>query len=470
MKARRCHLWPVIPAVLFTLVLPHSRLLGQCDGALRLSNVLPSTPAPLGIRFETRPDLSNPGARALAIGGAFSATADDATAVIANPAGIASLVNRSIQVEARYNPIVQVDAYNEGLTPVPGVITGDVYYGSKETGGFPPAFASIVLPVGDTFALGVFGQLNYNVDRTVNRVGTGSAAERAKGPCFNTVDPRGQSIAVYTPLYNLVDETQIFRFGVTVARRFSEKFALGITVYGTSETKKQNYTGGDAVGFDPQPAIPVETSSVKPGIIGGVYSTLSEKFRVGLVAASQVVYGNENEKDGDANAPRGTVLPYRVGLGLTYAPAPKWTLAADVVRVGYSNLLGSIDWDKAILGPYPKEARDKGNWDIPDAWEIRFGAEFIPLETRTKLLTLRGGFFTETASNLRFQYATSVAANQAAIDLLRALFPDENLPQQMHATWGVGYLANRQWQIDAGFDYEFKQKKLVASMLLGYYF
>jgi len=51
-----------------------------------------------GVQFEFPP----PGARSLALGGAFVAVADDATASVANPAGLALLVRPEVSVEGRF--------------------------------------------------------------------------------------------------------------------------------------------------------------------------------------------------------------------------------------------------------------------------------------------------------------------------------------------------------------------------------
>src|SRR5260221_4817885 len=46
-------------------------------------------------------DFVNPGAKSLAIGGAFAGLADDATATFANPAGLTQLNASEVSIEAR---------------------------------------------------------------------------------------------------------------------------------------------------------------------------------------------------------------------------------------------------------------------------------------------------------------------------------------------------------------------------------
>jgi long-subunit fatty acid transport protein len=47
-------------------------------------------------------NFNNPGARALGMGGAFVAVADDATAVIANPAGLVILQRPELSAEVKF--------------------------------------------------------------------------------------------------------------------------------------------------------------------------------------------------------------------------------------------------------------------------------------------------------------------------------------------------------------------------------
>jgi long-subunit fatty acid transport protein len=56
-----------------------------------------SQSAPPALEFS----FSNPGARAMGLGGAFLALADDATAAFANPAGLVQLVRPEVSLELR---------------------------------------------------------------------------------------------------------------------------------------------------------------------------------------------------------------------------------------------------------------------------------------------------------------------------------------------------------------------------------
>jgi hypothetical protein len=61
--------------------------------------------------------FTNPGARSIGLGGAFTAIADDATAAFANPAGLVQILRPEISVELRFT-----SSFNDGeLSPAQGV-------------------------------------------------------------------------------------------------------------------------------------------------------------------------------------------------------------------------------------------------------------------------------------------------------------------------------------------------------------
>ena len=66
---------------------------------MALAGELPNNESMSGLQF----NFSPPGARSLAMGGAFLGRADDATAAFANPAGLTNLFSPEISAEVRFN-------------------------------------------------------------------------------------------------------------------------------------------------------------------------------------------------------------------------------------------------------------------------------------------------------------------------------------------------------------------------------
>ena len=466
----------IIPAIVIFLaaaIVPAPAARAQdCSAAEIWSNFSNPQSAilPAEAFVSTRADLSNPGARALALGGAFIATADDSTSVVANPAGLGATVRPGLQLEVRYNPTVQYDRFGEQgrLDPAnPGEFVAD----ESST----PFFVSGVAPVGDKIVLGAFYQTLYASDRTVNRVpAPGTAID---GPCFRTVNIRGGDVDVLVPLYSLEDETRLWRTGAAAAYRAAPGLAVGVSVYYAAENRDQVLRIGDASGtFYPDPRNPDGTVRVEDsgfGFEAGLQYSPSDVFRVGLVWSSKVVFGNENEAANGPNpvsaAFRGTVIPMRVGAGFSWAFHPRWSLGMDGVFLGTSAEKDEINY--ADPRP-PAAAMDPGNWEQDDTWEVRAGLEWSLVQTRTTSLSARFGGWLQTASDLRFVPKGEAPGydTQYFFDALSVVFPSESSSSFTHATFGFGLVSQMKWQVDVGGDYEFKTGTFVASGLLGYTF
>lgn len=417
----------------------------------------------------TRADLSNPGARALALGGAFIATADDSTSVVANPAGLGATVRPGAQVEVRSKPVVQYDRFGESGVLDPNS-PGDFVADSSSV----PFFVSGVLPVGDKIVVGAFYQTMFNSSQNVNRVPTRD--QTTAGPCFNTVTSRGVATKVLVPLYKLEDKTQIFRTGAAAAFRAAPGLSIGASVYYVSENRDQVIEIGDASSAfyedsrNPDGTVKVEDSGV--GFGAGVQWSPSEAIRVGLVWSSEVAFGNENLKANGQSpineAFRSTVIPMRAGLGISWAFNPRWSLGLDVVYLGTSKEKDKINYNDPRP---PAAAMRPENWKQDDTWEIRAGLEWSVVQTRTTAFSVRFGGWMQTASDLRFVPKNAPEYSDAYFfDALKVIFPEKSDDAFTHATVGFGLVSQKRWQFDVGGDYEFKTKTFVASGLVGYTF
>src|SRR5687768_9997838 len=111
------------------------------------SAVLAQTPsASVSYQFQ----FINPGARSLAMGGAFAGLSDDATAVFANPAGLTILTIPEISFDLR-NARIEAEYFTGGRTG--GVPTGrgidtvaGAAYATAVSNTTSPGFLSVVYP------------------------------------------------------------------------------------------------------------------------------------------------------------------------------------------------------------------------------------------------------------------------------------------------------------------------------------
>ena len=167
-------------------------------------------------------NFSNPGARSLAMGGAFGARADDATAVYANPAGLTQLSRFEFALEGRgsrfRSPFVNsgVDAF--GVGPVSAPEIGET---ETETGG--ASFASLMYPgSSDRWTIGGYRHAMVNYETEVFSDGVGD-------PGFPTAPRMRPTSAKYSlgivawglsgafKLYQNPDRTRAFSIGITAA-------------------------------------------------------------------------------------------------------------------------------------------------------------------------------------------------------------------------------------------------------------
>ncbi len=177
------------------------------------------------------PPVVNPGARSLALGGAFVAVADDATAAYANPSGLVQLVRPEISLELR--------TWSDDREGVTSNLSG-------------VGFVSFVLPR-QRWALALYGQTLANVDAAA---------------------PFGGDEVDFSPLSTLT----IANLGASAALRVGDAVSLGLGL----AAFRANSTG---VGIDVSQApsfYPIDETCVESGVIAGGLWTLSDAWAIGV--------------------------------------------------------------------------------------------------------------------------------------------------------------------------------------------
>lgn len=449
---------------------------GQCENANTLADIYgPGLPSfPQETRVEIRPDQSNPGARALALAGAFLSSADDATSVVANPAGLGAMVRPAFQLEIRPADLVQYDRFGDGYVNRPDS-AGDPYI-QKDFAPSIPVFASVVFPVADKLVLAAFFQQFQGGDREVLRNGTGDLASLRRGPCYSTVTTTGAPTQAFALTYDLTGQSKIWRTGASFGFRATYQLTLGGTVYWVNEDRAFLIRGGSALGPDVTTSITSEDDAF--GFIIGAQFTPSEKLRLGLVYSHEV--GLKEDKAGADELFKETVLPMRLGFGLNFSPSSSLALSLEGVWVGTSAFKDSVnfsqafrEWDSGFFTPGDSgNPRDAKNWEASDSFEARFGLEWSVVQTRTTIFAVRTGYWTVSPSNLRYVGGEAqFVQNRALYDYLRITNPNVDDPWLHHLTGGIGAVFSKKFQVDVGVDWEFAETDAVAfSALVGYTF
>ena len=355
-----------------------------------------------------------PGPRANGFGGAYSAIANDLTAVYWNPAGLAQKKGSGAEASLFYvsdnatsntslsnSPLLDTE---DGTFPLPRVYSSFVspalanaepsFYNSKsfKTSALVPFVAGYTTYKDMTFALAVY------------------ASGGGGGKWEDTV----QGAAAMDTITASVDGTQSFLvYNLSAAKELCSKCMVGVGIdYITMNDKtdvRKNYSKGTG---SPLPALfsgydmTVVNDAKGSGIQfnAGVIYKPAEKIRTGLTFRS----GADITLSGDSRLTQTGLAflgypsafstkfdqkysyPMTFALSAAYDPTPKWTIAAGIDQNEYSTMKKDINYETAF-GTLITDVNRSMEWK--DTTQLRIGAEY----RYNDLLALRGGIQTDPA-------------------------------------------------------------------------
>ena len=396
--------------------------------------------APPALEFS----FSNPGARSMALGGAFVALADDATAAFANPAGLVQLSRPEVSLELRRRKYST--PYTEGgrasgaptgwgIDTVDGIRTG---LSKETTSGL--SFLSFVYP-GKKWSLALYR--HQLADFLVRTEINGLFGIPPEGGTRRYEDQR------------LVTELDIVGTGLSGAYKVSDRLSLG---FGLSYFSGRLENQGAVYVVDIWPDTFWERNSFFPdrkwatssfvvddtdvGFNVGVLWQFAESWRLGAVyrQGPRFRYELVNRAGPLNDLPEGTVLESVTDRSIAFPDV--WGLGV-AYRSTKGNLTIGFEWDRVeysiIAKTLDSPVVDASQVTIDDANELHFGVEYVFLETRP-LIAIRGGIWYDP--DHRFRYLEDDPFSQALYrqggDIL-------------HVTAGVG-IAFKAFQIDLSAD------------------
>ena len=341
-----------------------------------------------GINF----NFANPGARARGIGGAFVALADDSSAALANPAGIAFL-DRQFSLELIHDedksPVgqqTQGDVTTTGVLPdVNFTVADDPYRVWSDSDSNRINNASFVFPIpkanlGIAIYYAALADLRQEYD-----VGAGLMCDDngnpflpgAGGGC-GTNDPY---FYLYTP-FSVTAKLESELIGASLGWKIGDSFAIGGSVaYASTTFSGSSISPGiqDDAG-NPLTAQLTETSTIDDDDV--MYS-LGFLYRGGLVGVglnyrSAMSFGIDSDiLDGNGNPIEGQAftgefrIPERFAAGLAFFPGDHWVIATEYVRIPYSTIPKGMpeqfDITRQLAG---------AEYSSSDIDEIHVGAEY----------------------------------------------------------------------------------------------
>jgi long-subunit fatty acid transport protein len=408
-----------------------------------------------GIEF----NFSNPGARSLAMAGAFTALGDDATAAYANPAGLMILARPEVAGELRHFTfsVPYVDRGHPIGTPTGlGLDTiGGLESRAPETSASGLSFLSFTYPA-DRWAFAIYRHQLAKFRTEVNSTAIFTTGESG---FINRLFPTQGELSI-----------DIVNYGVSGAYKLFDNLLVGagLSYYlGSVDGVQRRYghgipgNRGTGPGEDFGEPVYTEDNLVNYTLQKGNDSDLA--FNVGLIykPTSKWVVGWVFRRgpsidvqaaryfvgaDRSATLFKATTNPFRVpdvfGAGVAYRPSAGLVVALDVDHVRYSQLVQDIGdlLTRNVNDPVFL------NYTVDDAIEVRLGGEYL---VRTTVpFAIRLGAWHDPDHRIRYQ-AAPITAGDAQLFSSIAFQKGED---QIHVTGGAGIVFTNVGQIDLGVD------------------
>jgi long-subunit fatty acid transport protein len=394
-------------------------------------------------------NFTNPGARALGMGGAFIGRADDASAAEANPAGLTIIAKPEVTVEVRRFDFSQ---------NVPFGIQGFSTSGQQHVSNVHTSPSILfAFPVGNVALAGYYTRpLDYQ-QHTSLTAPSGAIASVGTTQLFFGDAPGDFSLHYRNEVFGLGGAWKLggvsLGFGARYQRfRPAASFAdfdvtvgpTGIPVKGSS----QPTTFGRIEGSD----------SKLTYSVGLKWATDSENLSFGLVYKAGADYSftecnpsTATERCSATNgaAPSTFESPSQIGAGVSVRPVPGVTLNGDVVRVQYDRLLRNFMPGAFCAIGVCQPAAQLG-FRIANATEVHLGAEWAFPSAKVPF-ALRAGWWRDPSHSLEYRGATN---STDPLEKLAQLYSAQSFPgesAQNHVTFGVGYLGSS-FEINAAYD------------------
>lgn len=462
-------------------------------------------------------NFMNPGARAMALGGAFVAEADDASAAQANPAALHYVGKFEVFTEyRRLKSDVQTFTTASGNldpnVPVPGpYLRAQSAFGDETRSSL--SFFSVAVPFtlwGKRTRVAFSRQVVLDVNTRLGE-GAESAVWRSEpdwGTWYNTRD--------YNPADNVIErytvksatsgalEAQVVDYNLALSYSLADDFSVGVTgTWSTLDMKSQlASTVSDPLGQlgnprDPRIAetVPARRSRIDGtdssfGYTIGLHWHLDKVFdpqgnspslwRFGVVyhkgAKLQVdqVIEDLNPESGDI--PQYDVvfpglkntlkIPDRFAMGGSYrSDDGRWVFSLDGERVNYSDLLE--DFQSGVNFATAATTFGQGRdirYAVDDATVVHAGLQYS-FRTGGVVHSLRGGFYNAPDNLIRLTRFSNGQPNDTIEPVYKQAFgggQDEN-----HFTLGYGaQIINNNWVFQVAADRGDNSTEYVASAVL----
>ncbi len=405
-------------------------------------------------------DFLAPGARSLALGGAFIGAADDATTAFVNPAGLALLSRLEFSGEVRYRrietPFLQGGRVSGTITNIGAdTVQGPVYATGVENH-VSPAYLSFVVPL-NRVTLAAYAHELVRVDSSFENDGVfrqvafaGITSDESR------TFPVGGSRQV-----------TIRNYGGSVGVRLNDRLSVGggLSAYTFDlEADFARYSFESDLFSPPDRTVITATatqegSGVSLGANLGVLWTVSGAVKVGasyrygpsftFTQTDRIpVEQFELVRTGDFQ------VPDVFSAGVEWRLSPSVRIVADYGYVRYSELKEDFANIQALDSGRPEQLQ------VDDANEFHGGVEYVFLQS-AKPFALRAGLWWDPDHSIRYE---PTAAGDSIDQLYSATLPGGE--DVMHYTVGGGIVLSDRIEINAGADWSKRTTAVTASAVV----
>ncbi len=371
-----------------------------------------------------------PGARATAMGGAFIALADDATAAISNPAGLLALLRPEISFELKaLDYSVHRLAGGESLRTLK---TDE--FGKSVTS---PSFASFVYP-GNQWAIGVFRHEFLNFEDEF-----GLSTRPIPDTAFQLVPAQGA--------VDILGE----QFGLSLALRLG-KLDVGGTIKYMRMDIQNRIVRVFSTGIRNE--VFLDDADTGFGFGFGFILHITPKFQIGGTAhfnprfhfegeTLSIINPATNERIVFRTNMPSIAIPHVIGGGFAIRPTDALVITADVVWVNLSRM---FDESTVIYDNGPNITADRFN--IDDRVEVHGGLEYVFFAGNIPI-ALRIGGFVVPEKRIHYRPLSDPlpgleSAINRAFQILYNRLPEDT---DVGFSAGLGFVISNTIQIDAAF-------------------
>ena len=416
--------------------------------------------------FSSAFEFNNPGAKSMGIGGAFVGKADDATAAVANPAGLAQLPGLQLYVEGRLSTWdTRSKAWPNDPAATPAALGGRAVVTTQEGEiNFDDitdlSFASISFPVKyKPYNIEFNASIFYN--KLVNK-----DKETTLPITFQFMNPGTLALESYNSDLDL----EIDEYGFSMAKSFfKDKLMVGASIslalLDIESIWSTNFIGSDGFDHDPgnifiggNQSAEIDERDKDAVFRFGVLYRVTDNLMIGGSAqimpefdydVQYIALLDKNSNPQNFTDKSSLSVPDVFSLGLSYQITDNWLVAIEGKYIEYSDLMkGFVSFWGADLISINMHHRNQ--FDIDDIWETHLGTEYI-LNVKETPVALRLGGWYEPAHSLEYD---AILRPTDLIPNLGTILEDfiDGGDDVFHYTAGIGTVIKNKLRIDAATD------------------